>query len=310
VTVVSELAEFTPEHGTLLTVGVFDGVHLGHRQLLEKLVQQAAQNNLLSGVVTFGFHPKAVLSPSTRLARLTTLDKRTTLLRGLGVDLVIPLTFNTEFAKLTAREFVTLLQRHLLMRGLVIGPGFALGRGREGNAAVLKELGDELGFTVEVVEPLTLDGSIVSSTAIRGALSQGDMRATSQLLGRNFKLSGLVVGGTERGHTLGYPTANIKVDPDQALPRDGVYATRALQGDRVFKSVTNIGVRPTFDGGVRTIEVFLMDFDEDIYGKELSIELVERLRGEVRFDSAQDLSDQIARDVEQTHAILSQVSNG
>ncbi|UCC59687.1 MAG: bifunctional riboflavin kinase/FAD synthetase [Dehalococcoidia bacterium] len=307
---VSELENYKPERGTLLTVGVFDGVHLGHRQLIERLTSKAAQRNLLSGVVTFVYHPKAVLSPKTMLARLTTLEQRTTLLKSLGVDLVIPLTFNKEFAALTAREFVTLLQMHLLMRGLVIGPDFAMGRGREGNAASLTALGHELGFTVEVVEPMTLDGSIVSSTAIRGALSQGDMRTASKLLGRHFRLSGHVVGGTERGHALGYPTANIKVDPDQALPSDGVYATLAFLGDRSYKSVTNIGVRPTFDGGERTIEVFLMDFDGDIYGSELSIELADYLRGEVKFTSPQDLSEQIARDVEQAKSILNQASTG
>lgn len=310
VRLVSELANFKPERGTLLTVGVFDGVHLGHRQLIERLTGKAARNNLLSGVVTFGYHPKAVLSPKTVLARLTTLEQRTALLKSLGVDLVIPLTFNTEFAALTSREFVTLLQKHLLMQGLVIGPDFAMGRGREGDAAMLKALGDELGFTVEVVEPMILDGSLVSSTAIRGALSQGDMRTASKLLGRHFRLSGPVVGGTDRGHALGYPTANIKVDPEQALPGDGVYATLAFMGDESYKSVTNIGVRPTFDGGERTIEVFLMDFDGDIYGRELSIELADYLRGEAKFDSPQKLSEQIAKDVERAEAILSQSSTG
>ena len=310
VKLVSELENFKPERGTLLTVGVFDGVHLGHRQLIDRLTEKAARNNLLSGVVTFVYHPKAVLSPKTRLARLTTLEQRTTLLKSLGVDLVIPLTFNKEFAALTAREFVTLLQKHLLMKGLVIGPDFAMGRGREGNAAMLKALGDELGFTVEVVEPMLLDGSIVSSTAIRGALSQGDMRTATKLLGRHFRLSGQVIGGTERGHVLGYPTANIRVDPEQALPGDGVYATLAFLGDRSYKSVTNIGVRPTFDGGERTIEVFLMDFDGDIYGRELSIELADYLRGEVKFASPRELSQQISRDVEQAQAVLSQVSTG
>jgi len=304
VQVTSELASFSPERGTLLTVGVFDGVHLGHKQLLDRLIQQAAKRKLISGVVTFSQHPKVVLSPRAKLARLTTSEQRTSLLKNIGVELVVPLTFTTEFATLSAREFITLLQRHLRMQGLVIGPDFALGRGREGDAASLESLGHELGFTVEVVEPLILEGSLVSSTAIRGALTRGDMKTTAKLLGRNFRLSGPVVGGMERGHVLGFPTANIDVDPDQALPSDGVYATLTFLGDEVYKSVTNIGVRPTFDGGKRTIEVFLMDFDEGIYGQGLSIELIEHLRGEAKFANAKELSEQIARDVNQARSIL------
>ena len=203
-------------------------------------------------VVTFNSHPQNVLSPQTKLARLTTVEERTRLLRGLGVELVVPLNFSTEVAALSAREFVSLLQMNLRMRGLIIGPDFTLGRGREGDATVLQTLGQELGFTVEVVEPLISGGSLVSSTAIREALSQGDMGATSKFLGRHFRLSGPVIGGMERGHGLGFPTANIGVDSDQALPIDGVYATLGYVGDKVYKSVTNIGIRPTFGDGQRT----------------------------------------------------------
>jgi riboflavin kinase/FMN adenylyltransferase len=302
--VVSKLSSVKPERGTLLTIGVFDGVHLGHKHLIDRLTQQTSKNNLLSGVVTFSCHPKAVLSPRTRLARLTTLHERTSLIRNLGVDFVVSLTFNNELAALSAREFVILLQRHLHMQGLVIGPDFALGRGREGDVARLQALGQELGFTVEVVEPIVLEGSLVSSTSIRKALNRGDMNMTSKLLGRHFRLSGQVMGGTERGHVLGFPTANIGVDSEQALPSDGVYATLGYLGDKVYKSVTNIGTRPTFGEGERTVEVFLIDFDGDIYSQNLTIELIERLRGETKFADAKELSAQIARDVEQARAIL------
>lgn len=301
---IAELASFSPERETLLTVGVFDGIHLGHQHLIKRLTQQAATMNLLGGVVTFNSHPQNVLSPQTKLARLTTIEERIRLLRGLGVELVVPLNFSTEVAALSAREFVSFLQVHLRMRGLIIGPDFALGRGREGDAAALQTLGQELGFTVEVVEPLISGGSLVSSTAIREALSRGDMRATSKFLGRYFRLSGPVIGGMERGHVLGFPTANIAVDSDQALPIDGVYATLGYIGDRVCKSVTNIGIRPTFGEGERTIEVFLIDFAGDIYGEKLAVELVERLRGEIKFADAKELSAQISRDVEQARSIL------
>ncbi|MEE8471092.1 MAG: riboflavin biosynthesis protein RibF, partial [Dehalococcoidia bacterium] len=272
--IVSQLSSFAPDSETLLTIGVFDGVHLGHQHLIKRLTQQAAASNLLSGVVTFDRHPRAVLSPQRKWARLTTLEERTRLLRALGVGFVVPLTFTSELAALSAREFVTLLKRHLRMRGLVIGHNFALGRDREGDAAFLQSVSSELDFTLEVVEPLTKGGSLVSSTAVRNALSEGDMRITCELLGRHLRLSGSVVGGEERGHVLGFPTANIGLDSDHALPLDGVYATLSHIGDRVFKSVTNIGIRPTFGDGERTVEVFLIDFSGDIYGKELAIELV------------------------------------
>ena len=301
---VSDLSKFTPERETLITIGVFDGVHLGHRHLIRKLIQRAAEGNFLSGVVTFNSNPKAVLSPRTKLARLTTLEERASLLKSLGVDLVIPITFTTEVAALSAREFVLYLKKYLKLRGLVVGPNFALGRGREGNAATLQSLGQELGFTVEVVKPLMTENTLVSSTAVREALARGDMKTTTKLLGRYFSLRGPVGGGAERGHVLGFPTANIQVEPEQALPEDGVYATLAHVEDKVYQSVTNIGVKPTFGKGERTVEVHILDFTGDLYGRKLTIELVERLRAEVKFVGPEELAAQIKKDVEQAKTVL------
>ena len=310
VQLVSELSAFTPERETLLTIGVFDGVHLGHRHLIKKLTQQAAGGNLLTGVVTFKSNPKAVLSPRTKLARLTTLEERAGLLKSLGVSLVVPLTFTTDVAALSAREFVVYLKQYLKMRGLIIGPNFALGRHREGNTAALKSLGQELGFTVEVVKPLMLEGTLVSSTAIRGALAHGDMKTVARLLGRYFSLSGPVAAGVERGHILGFPTANMQVDPEQALPENGVYATLAHLGDEVYQSVTNIGVKPTFGKSERTVEVHILGFTGDLYGKKLTIELVERLRPEMKFAGPEELTAQIKKDVEQAKMILKKLLAG
>jgi len=301
---IAELTRHRPERDTLLTVGVFDGVHLGHQQLIGRLVGEASARGCLSGVVTFSRHPKSLLSPDGNLARLTTVEERTHLLKGLGVDLVVSLSFTTELAALGARQFVLLLVEHLRMRGLVVGPDFALGRGREGDFDTLRVLGDELGFTVEMEYPVTVDGSIVSSTAVRSAIARGDMARATKLLGRRFRLSGTVEGGRERGHWLGYPTANLRVDEQQALPVDGVYATISYLQGGAYASVTNIGFRPTFAETGRTIEVFLIDFDDDIYGEEVTIELVERLRGEIRFESAEELATQIGKDVEQARALL------
>jgi riboflavin kinase/FMN adenylyltransferase len=304
VQIVSELSSVKPLRDTLLAVGVFDGVHLGHKHLLGKLTQQAAGSDLLSGVVTFNRNPKAVLSHRAKLARLTTVEERVSLIKSLGVDLVVPITFTTEVAAISARDFVTHLKRYLRMKGLVIGPNFALGHRREGNVEVLQSLGQELGFTVDVVKPLMVEGSLVSSTVVREALSHGNMALANKLLGRYFKLSGPVMGGVERGHELGFPTANIDVDSEQALPHDGVYATLAYIGDKIYQSVTNIGKRPTFGAGERSVEVFILDFDRDIYGENLTIELVEHLRNEIKFASPEELIEQIGKDVEQARALL------
>jgi len=235
---------------------------------------------------------------------LTTLEEKARLLKSLGVDLVVPLTFTTKLAALSAREFVLYLKKYLRMRGLVIGPNFALGRGREGNTAMLQSLGKELDFTVEVVKPLTVEGSLVSSTAVRQALAKGDMNTVSRLLGRHFSLSGPVVGGEERGHILGFPTANLQVDPEQALPEDGVYATLGHVGNKVYQSVTNIGVKPTFGKGERMVEAHILDFAGELYSQKLTIELVERLRAEMKFAGPEELSAQIKKDIEKARTLL------
>ncbi len=300
-----ELARALPENDTALTIGVFDGVHLGHEFLIKKLKERASDGGLLSVVVTFHRHPRLVLSPRSNLTYLTSIKERIRLLESLGVGCVVTLSFTRELAELSAREFIGLLQKYLRMRSLVVGPDFALGKRREGDAPKLESLGEELHFSVEVVEPMVCEGGVVSSTAIRSALSQGEMIKVSQLLGRRFTLSGQVMKGDQRGKTLGFPTANLVPDPEQALPPDGVYTTRAFVNETAYTAVTNIGVRPTFGDGKRVVEVHILDFEErELYGHEIRIELAHRLRGEVRFSGADELKEQMRRDVEQTRALL------
>ena len=215
-----------PERETILTIGVFDGVHLGHQHLIASLREQASKRGLLSCAITFREHPQVVLSPQSKLTYLTTLEERTYLLKSLGVEFIAVLSFTWKLSQLPARQFMTLLQDQFKMQGLVIGLDFALGRGKEGDATALQALGRELHFTVEVVPPLMLEGQIVSSTAIRAALAQGDVSLVRELLGRFFSLTGEVTGGDGRGRLLGFPTANLALSPDQALPKDGIYATR------------------------------------------------------------------------------------
>ena len=300
-----ELAQFSPPKETLLTIGVFDGVHLGHKFLISKLVNLAHEQNLLSGVITFRQHPRDLLSPKTKLLFLSTLAEREQLLKNEGVDIVVALSFNRELAKLSARQFVSLLQKHLIMRGLVIGPDFTLGRDREGNAALLRSLGEEMGFSVTIVAPKTIDGEVASSTVIRQALADGNMEKVTHLLGRPFSLLGKVTHGEHRGTGMGFPTVNLTVDAKMALPPDGVYATRAYIGEEEFQAMTNIGRRPTFgDNKERTIETFILNYNQEIYGKDVKIEIIQRLREEKHFDSIDELKTQIAEDVKRGTAIL------
>lgn len=301
-----ELANLTPTRETILTIGVFDGVHLGHQHLLSYLLQQAQQRNLLSGVVTFDRHPQTVLSPQIQLPWLTDLEDRTSLLRKLGVELILVLPFTREIAQISARHFIQLLKKHLKMRGLVIGPDFALGKERKGDASQLQALGQEMGFSVEVVSPVVLDGMVVSSTVIREALAYGDMKQVEKLVGRPLSFISQVVPGTGRGKALGFPTANLEVKPEQALPSDGIYATIIQINQKALPSVTNIGIRPTFGGGERIVEVYLLDYQGELYGEKLRINFIDRLRDEKRFENAEALKAQIRRDVAQARLILNQ----
>jgi len=304
--IVKELAELTPKQETMLTVGVFDGVHLGHQHLIKRLNKQAAERRLQSGVVTFRGHPQEVLYPQIELTFLTTIEERIGLIQNLGVELIATIPFTPEIAQLSARQFISLLKEQAKMQGLVIGPDFALGRGREGNATVLKALGQELGFTVTSVTQLTVAGQVVSSTLIREALSRGDMKQVTRLLGRHFTLSGVVVTGSKRGKSLGFPTANIAPEPGRALPPDGVYVTWAEVDNELYRAATNIGVRPTFNGGERMIEAYVLDFNGDLYGRKVALQFIERIRDEIHFATTEELQRQIDSDVERARALLKQ----
>jgi len=299
-----ELASYTPDSPTLLTLGVFDGVHKGHLSLIETLKRQATVQHLLPSVVTFSPHPAEVLHPGENLPLLTSVDERIELLRTAGVPLVVPLTFTRELSRCGPEEFVGLLIRHLRMSGLVLGPDFSLGRDRAGTIATLQALGARLGFTVESVAPHTLDGQVVSSTAIRSALTRGDVEEAARMLGRPFGISGPVVTTSRRGASLGFPTANLQVDTGRALPRNGVYATIAKIPDGQFGSVTNVGNRPTFGHTERVVETHILDFCGHIYGATLTVEFIAKIRDEVAFPDPAALVAQIRRDVETSRNIL------
>ncbi len=303
-----ELGAYAVRGDTALTIGVFDGVHRGHTHLISQLVDEAVSKGLMPGVVTFREHPAAVLSANFQAQYLTSLDDRLNLLNETAIDFAVPITFDRALAGLTAGEFISLLQEHLRMVSLVVGPDFAMGRKREGTIERLTELGDEMGFTLKVVDGLRdADGDTVRSTTVRTALAKGDVERVSDLLGRRFTLKGPVVSGEGRGGQLGIPTANIAPPREMATPGDGIYAAFAHLGDRKMKTAVSIGKNPTFGGQDRTIEPFILDFDDDLYGNTLRLEFVQRLRDQVKFDSVEALLEQIDRDVAETRKILESV---
>ena len=305
-----ELSQAPASRGTVLTVGVFDGVHLGHQYLFQQVCSQAEANGCASAVLTFRNHPLVVLGRLPEVHYVTPLEERLRLIYAQGIDLAVLLTFDLELSYLTAREFVSLLQRHLHMRAMVMGPGFALGHNREGDFSTLTSLGQELGFTVHQVEPQLASDVMISSTLIRQSLDRGEVDRVADMLGRHFSLVGEVARGAGRGQGLGFPTANLVVSPEQAIPADGIYATWASVGGRRFPAATSIGTRPTFGPGERTIEAFLLDFQGDLYGQPLTLEFVQRLRDEERFDSPEELVAQMHRDVAQARSVLAFEARG
>ena len=300
-----ELRRSAGDRPVVLTIGVFDGVHRGHQALLNRVMALAAANKMASAVITFHPHPRSVIHPDRPSAYLTSFEDRLDLLRGLGLDDVAPVTFTSELAQAEAEDFLRLVVEEMHLAALVIGPDFALGRRRGGDVERLKALGTELHFSVEVIDLVADAEAKVSSTEIRRALGEGEVGRVADLLGRPFTLHGPVVVGFERGQTIGFPTANIAVGADRALPAAGVYATMASFDDRTFPSVTNIGVRPTFhDDDAPSVECHIFDFEGDLYHRDLRIELVERLRGERKFNDIEALKVQIGKDSSAARKVL------
>ena len=290
-------ASVTPgEHA--LAIGVFDGVHRGHQMLIARMLEEARARSLTGGVITFHPHPLTVVRPDIKISYLESLERRVELLGNLGVDFVSVLQFTSELQQVSAADFARLLVEEAGLRLLVVGEDFRLGRGGEGTVEVLTALGKELGFEVLPVPLLGDDSDHVSSTRVRDALSAGDMETVGDLLGRSFFLRGPVVHGDERGRQIGFPTLNIGVSADRWLPPNGVYVTRAHVADRHFDACTNIGIRPTFEGDSRRlVETHLLDFEGDLYGQLVTVELLHRLRSEQKFNGIDELTAQIQQDL-------------
>jgi len=292
---------------TVVTIGNFDGVHRGHREIFRQLISCGLRRGLQSVVVTFEPHPLKILSAETTPPMITTFVQKVALIASAGVDCLVVVPFTAEFAQMTADDFVrNLLCDSLGMRHIIIGHDYAFGKGREGNFATLERIGAEKGYTLEDVEPVGEEGVVFSSSLVRRLISAGDMEAASGALGRYYMISGTVVHGRDIGRSLGFPTANVATC-NELLPPDGVYAVMVLIDGRLVKGACSIGLNPTFDGGSRAIEVFLLDFADQIYGREIAVCFVERLRDIIKFPDIAELIGAITRDVRRIRDILSAV---
>jgi riboflavin kinase/FMN adenylyltransferase len=290
---------------SVLTIGNFDGVHVGHRALLQQAVTHARTGGVRSVVMTFDPHPNAILGRGEAPKKIQPLNDRLTTLAASGIDLVIVMPFTPELAALEAAQFVKDVLLHPLeVIRVVVGDNFRFGRDAEGDVDYLANAGKQHGFVVDVFELLELDGVAVSSTKLRERIARGDMAWSAAALRRPFALTGEVVHGEARGRQLGFPTANVAVDDDLVFPGNGVYACVATIAGEQFAAVTNVGVRPTFGGLEPRIEVHLIDVSKDLYGQTLTVAFIARIRDERAFDGVDALIAQIAKDRDHARAML------
>lgn len=292
--------------GSCLSIGTFDGVHVGHQEIIRNLVMMARQRGLPSVVVTFFPHPDRVLGKKEGRFYLSTPEEKAEILGSLGVDFVVTHPFDPEVANLSARGFLENIKEQIKFRCLVVGYDFALGRKREGTVERLAKLSRDFDYELRVIPAVLVNGEVVSSSLIRSLLNEGNIKKVNALLGRPFFLSGTVIRGDGRGRTLGIPTANLDILAERAVPLQGVYAAYALVNRQRIGAVVNVGVRPTFedDPVAPRVEAHLLDFNADLYQEKLTLEFIDRLRDERRFPSKEALVQQIHQDILQARQIL------
>jgi riboflavin kinase / FMN adenylyltransferase len=289
----------------VLTVGVFDGVHRGHQQLIGHAVRRAEQRGLPAVLMTFDPHPSEVVRPGSHPAQLTTLRRRAELVEELGVSVFCVLPFTPELSRMRADEFVhEVLVERLHVAEVVVGENFTFGHKAAGDVALLKRLGSRFGFLAEGFALVTTDSLTYSSTFIRAAIDAGDVAAAADALGRPHRLEGIVVRGDRRGRELGFPTANLSTPRYAAVPADGVYACRFVHRGQALPAAVSVGSNPTFSGRERRVEAYVLDVDADYYGENVGLDFVARLRGMERFETVDALREQMVKDVIRTRELL------
>jgi riboflavin kinase/FMN adenylyltransferase len=295
-----------PPDKTVLTIGNFDGVHLGHREIFRKVVREARARGGTAAVLTFEPHPLRLLAPEQAPPRINTPSEKIRLIEASCIDLLVVLEFTRQIANLSAEAFVhDILMEKLAVHHLVVGYDYAFGRNREGDLNSLRKMAVHYGFTLEALGPISRGGEVYSSTRIRKSLQEGDVAGVVEVLGRNFTLDGVVVHGAGRGHKLGFPTANLQTEKE-ILPANGVYAVKVKWRDQLYDAVVNIGYRPTFPEQESSLEIHLLDFQQGLYGETIRLYFVERLRAEQRFDSVEALRSAIGADIEHARRILAE----
>lgn len=294
---------------SVVTVGTFDGVHEGHRALMETVVRKAKERNARSVVITFDPHPREIISPgSDGIRLLTSLEERCEILKDMGIDVLLVIPFTRDFSLLSSEDFVrNIVFGKVGVSEFVIGYDHHFGRDRSGTIETIEKLGKELGFDAYVVSKKEMGDVTISSTTIRRELQDyGNVEQAARLLGRPYILNGVVIHGDERGRKIGYPTANLKPEhPNKVIPKNGVYAVRVRVDDEWYRGMMNIGVRPTFDEHTVTLEVHIFDFDREIYGDTLQVRFIKRLRDEQKFDRVEELVAQLNKDKAEALQVLS-----
>jgi len=304
---VQSISNYDKAHPTAITIGTFDGVHIGHRKILERLINNAKVLELKSTVLTFFPHPRMVLQKDVSIKLLNTIDEKIKIMEELGIDYLIVHPFTKEFSRLSATQFVRdILVNDLKTKKIIIGYDHRFGRNRNANINDLMAFGNALDFEVEEISAQEVDDVSVSSTKIRKALEEGDMKTANMYLGYNYMLTGSIVKGKGLGRKLNFPTANLSIPEEYKLiPKNGVYVVSSVMDNKTVFGMMNIGFNPTVEGKTKSIEINFFDFDQDLYGKKIQIDIIDRIRDEKKFNSLEGLQAQLKKDRETSLSIIS-----
>ena len=282
--------------GTYIALGSFDGIHLGHLTLIKKAVELSRENNSYSMVYTFKNHPLSFINEKLVPSLLMDNKNKIEILKSFNIDISCFINFNREFMNLSPRQFIEMLLKNYNMKGIIIGFNYRFGHKNLGNVDLLKKFSEEYGFSLTVMDAFEYNGEVVSSTRIRESLSKGKIKEANYMLSRPYNLTGKVVKGRQLGRTIGFPTANIEIDPNYLIPKIGVYYTNVEFNGQIFKGITSVGHNPTVNGKKLTIETYILNFDKSIYDCELKVYFLDRIRDEIKFNSLESLKEQLNKD--------------